>query len=889
MLLLAGLTLQAQAQHDVMMQAFYWDVPVDAAAKNGFWWDTLAAKAPELAAAGITAIWVPPPSKGNFGIYDMGYGIYDHFDLGNYNQKGTVETRFGSRDELLKMVQTMHAYGIEVYADIVLNHIFGGPDNLEPNPAVKQYVFDEAIRDPDGDGHYDQFSPYPTNEIIWRIPDAEPGDYYIKIKGYWLPCSDPKGERGYDLYINWDGSPDQPNSPDNANWEYEPNDGNGQYNDFPGSGKHIWAHIDPCGDVDEYKITLTETHTIEIRLEARREVYNPFDFVPTDQRRGYYPFEIWHNGQNLAPTALQAWTYTGITYVTHTGPGEANWSWNYSHFHPVDDRDYLGWPGTDEVIPNTKFFGNDLNTFDPVVQDRLITWGQWLTNTVGFDGYRLDFVRGYQPEFAAAWINNMPRRSDGSQRFVVAEYWGGKAAIKNWVTTVESLGADADAFDFPLKATLTDMANWNGADWDMSWLNHAGLVRDNGGNNLSGLQVVTFVENHDTGKEHDKWLWRDWDMAYAYILFAEGRPTIFYPHFYGIPQHDHSDPGITVQAPASLRQDIIRLINLRRNYLGGTMVVLSEVGNPWPSAEVADVFVARRGGNGTRSGAILVLNDHETDTKGLWVDSSPTGWPNWAGKDLINPETGETTHIYDDGRVYVWAPPRDYAIWVLQEEYDAGLLAADTGEPCTLAQIASQTVSGNQGVATFYSPDGIRELQFTLLDNLTVVSVQGAGGERFSPVEGGRYTLDDGQEPPVYVEVVFQQVDPAVSHGTYYAVVGSMCPYEEDGLLEANLDPSLRFENRPQHFRWEGPAPNPFVGQTYFELALPEAAQVRLTVYDLLGRAVQQLTSGAFAAGHHRIAWNADGLAGGTYLVRMEARTADGQHYVQDRVVTLRR
>lgn len=291
-LLLAGLAFRVQAQHDVMMQAFYWDVPVDAAAQNGFWWDTLAAKAAELHAFGITAIWVPPPSKGNFGIYDMGYGLYDHFDLGHYNQKGTVETRFGSKEELLNMIQTMHAYGIEVYADIVLNHLFGGPDNLEPNPAVKQYVFDEAIRDPDGDGVYDQFSPYPTNEIIWRIPDAAPGDYYIKIKGYWLPCSEPKGERGYDLYVNWDGSPDQPNTPNNAHWEYEPNNGNGQYNVFPGSGQHIWAHIDPCSDIDEYKITLTATHTIEIRLEARRELYNPFNFVSTDQRQGYYPFEI---------------------------------------------------------------------------------------------------------------------------------------------------------------------------------------------------------------------------------------------------------------------------------------------------------------------------------------------------------------------------------------------------------------------------------------------------------------------------------------------------------------------------------------------------------------------------------------------------------------------
>jgi alpha-amylase len=517
-------------------------------------------------------------------------------------------------------------------------------------------------------------------------------------------------------------------------------------------------------------------------------VQNPFDFVPTDQTRGYYPFEIWYNGQNLAATALQAWTYTGITYVNHTGPGEANWSWNYSHFHPVDSRDYLGFPGTDEVIPNTKFFGNDLNTFDPVVQDRLITWGQWLTNTVGFDGYRLDFVRGYQPEFAAQWIKSMPKRSNGQQRFAVAEYWGSKAAIKNWVTTVESLGADIDAFDFPLKFTLTDMANRNGADWNMSWLNHAGLVRDNSGNALSGTQVVTFVENHDTGKEHDKWLWRDWDMAYAYILFAEGRPKIFYPHFYGIPQHDHSDPSITVQAPASLRQDLIRLIKLRRNYLGGTMVVLSQVGNPWPAADVADVFVARRGGNGIRSGAILVLNDHETDTKGLWVDSSPSGWPNWAGKVLINPITGATSQIYADGRVYVWAPPRSYAIWILRDEYEPGLFAS--------------------------------------------------------------------------LEI-------------------------SEGVVQVG-EQALRLETLPTDFFWNGPTPNPFAQHTCFELGLRESAQVQVVVYDLLGRAIQQLVHDTLPAGRHQVHWEARHLASGPYVVRLIVETVSGQRYAQHRLVFLR-
>jgi len=62
------------SQNDVMMQAFYWNLPVDTTNKNGTWWDTLSAKASALSTAGFTGLWVPPPSKGNWGISDMGYG-----------------------------------------------------------------------------------------------------------------------------------------------------------------------------------------------------------------------------------------------------------------------------------------------------------------------------------------------------------------------------------------------------------------------------------------------------------------------------------------------------------------------------------------------------------------------------------------------------------------------------------------------------------------------------------------------------------------------------------------------------------------------------------------------------------------------------------------------
>ncbi len=46
----------------VMMQAFYWDCPAIEGIPFG-WWAHLRAKVPELAAAGFTALWLPPANK----------------------------------------------------------------------------------------------------------------------------------------------------------------------------------------------------------------------------------------------------------------------------------------------------------------------------------------------------------------------------------------------------------------------------------------------------------------------------------------------------------------------------------------------------------------------------------------------------------------------------------------------------------------------------------------------------------------------------------------------------------------------------------------------------------------------------------------------------------
>lgn len=689
------------AQNDVMMQAFYWNVPVNETTKNGSWYDTLSSKMAAMKTAGITALWMPPPCKGNFGISDMGYGIFDHYDLGQYNQKGTTETRFGSKSELASLISSAHSTSggapyMNLYADVILNHVYANNTPTEEsgdNPAVKTYEYNKAI------SGGTQRVPFPTNEIRWIIPNAAAGDYYIQISGFFLNYSGAVGERGYDVSFKFTNGTAPGGS---QTWEYEPNNGSGNYN-VAVDQKVYSAHMDNSSDIDEYKITLSSAHDIEITLTAMREgtdASGNWQWQWAPQTNAYYPSAVWYNGSNIASSSLKAYTSTNIHYVTHTGTGEPNYTWAYNNFHPVDAADFLGDGGSteggyeDQLVPNTKWFGNDFNTFDTVVQNRLKSWGTWLSNTIGFDGFRLDFVRGFQEDMVSKWVNNLPLKG-GSQRFIVGEYFTSyKYRLKNWVNDLASAGTDADVFDFPLKSTLTDMANGTGYSFNMAWLNNAGMVRDDGGNALSGTSVVTFLDNHDTGKEHDKWVTKDWKMGYAYLLFAEGRPCLFYPHYYGVTQVDNNDNSLTVQAPSTLKAAVDKLIYIRKTYLGGSMIVLTQQGNPVtePSpngtttfgGDTYNVYVARRQGNGTKSGAILVINNNDNLTRGIWVDNdgSPngtatTGYADWKNQVLVNLlDTTQTVTVASDGRVHVYAPARGYAIWALRSEHVPGTVAA---------------------------------------------------------------------------------------------------------------------------------------------------------------------------------------------------------------------
>ncbi len=84
-------------------------------------WDEIAMKMPELAEAGYDSIWIPPPTKAGGGL-SVGYDLFDPFDLGSKDQRGSVSTRYGTQADLINLITIAHRFGMRVYLDNVMNH-----------------------------------------------------------------------------------------------------------------------------------------------------------------------------------------------------------------------------------------------------------------------------------------------------------------------------------------------------------------------------------------------------------------------------------------------------------------------------------------------------------------------------------------------------------------------------------------------------------------------------------------------------------------------------------------------------------------------------------------------------------------------------------------------
>lgn len=85
-----------------------------------------------------------------------------------------------------------------------------------------------------------------------------------------------------------------------------------------------------------------------------------------------------------------------------------------------------------------------------------------------------------------------------------------------------------------------------------------------------------------------------------------------------------------------------------------------------------------------------------------------------------------------------------------------------------------------------------------------------------------------------------------------------------------SIDDDLLTSSLPEQITLRQNYPNPFNPTTSIRFELPEATEVRISVYDVTGRLIQVLDQGTRAAGAHSINFDASSLSSGVYLYRLE-------------------
>jgi alpha-amylase len=199
----------------VMIQYFEWYVE-----DNGKHWIELKSEAKHLVALGVSGVWIPPCTK-SFGVGSVGYDPYDLYDIGEFDQKGSIRTKYGTKAELKEAIEVLHENGLKVYADVVLNHKAGADETekftvVEVDPNNRK----QAISDPyeiegwtkfDFPGRGDKYSGFKWNFTHFVSTDRDNStgkDGVFKIiadgKDWSNNVDDDKGNYDYLMFADID-------------------------------------------------------------------------------------------------------------------------------------------------------------------------------------------------------------------------------------------------------------------------------------------------------------------------------------------------------------------------------------------------------------------------------------------------------------------------------------------------------------------------------------------------------------------------------------------------------------------------------------------------------------------------------------------------------------
>ncbi len=322
-------------------------------------------------------------------------------------------------------------------------------------------------------------------------------------------------------------------------------------------------------------------------------------------------------------------------------------------FHPSSDGN------ADELKPyhKTDEFGStyyDVDQLVPHMRSGLKDWGHWLTTNVNYGGYRFDLTQRMEPWFIYEWMNYPIMRG----KFACLEYWrlARPNEMREWLELTGYRGAIWDWYGRDLLYTMCYTNTYN---FDISQLTNSFAW-------LCPSHAIAYCENHDTfapAKTSEpeitrRGIIRDKGMAYAVVTFGEALPSIYWHDYYDKPYHDGVTAGTNLYQGYSgdpLKPEIDRQLWIRKNLLAGPQSYL--VTN---EATKADLFVAQRAGDATKSGAILAVNDHESLSISNWVS---TPWINMMLRDWVPTSSYITVSTDTNGFAWIGAPSRSYRVY----------------------------------------------------------------------------------------------------------------------------------------------------------------------------------------------------------------------------------
>lgn len=176
----------------------------------------------------------------------------------------------------------------------------------------------------------------------------------------------------------------------------------------------------------------------------------------------------------------------------------------------------------------------DIDHTKVYVQDSIVNWMNNSLKSIGFAGWRYDYVKGYNGSYVGSYNTRT------TPVFSVGELWTDldlnnpnphRQLLMNWI---DATGGKSGAFDFTTKGLLQQAVQYN-EFWRLK--DSAGAPA--GAIGWWAAKSVTFIDNHDTGPSTPSGGQNHWPFpsdkilqGYAYILTHPGIPTVYWVHYF---------------------------------------------------------------------------------------------------------------------------------------------------------------------------------------------------------------------------------------------------------------------------------------------------------------------------------------------------------------------